>query len=199
MSHRVCTSLMIRHRDIFPYWFIHNKSCSHYRLQHDSRDSEAMTLNTWGTECKERPTFIIHSLTSSALGRLSQPHEMRFCIYRCWSTALITAAESLCVTHFIPVMQILNVHRTLCGDLCCKLHRRYKGILMMALFEHFLAIKISNNSSFFSSFFLQSPQAAQACCFFTQAVSRTTKGEACLQVTLIWQTVNTLLSWQMHE
>lgn len=193
MSHQVCMSLMIQRRDIFPYWFIHNKSCFHYRQQHDSRDSEAMTLDTRGRECKGRPTFIIHSLMSSALGRLSQPHEMRFCTYRCWSSALITAAESLWVTHFIPVMQIFNVHRTLCGDLCCTLHRRYKGKLMMA---HLLAIKIRNNSSLFF-FFLQSPQAA--CCLFTQAVYGTTKGEACLQVKLIWQTVNTLLSGQMYE
>lgn len=196
MSHQVCMSLMIQSRDIFPYWFIHNKSCSHYRQQHESRDSEAMTLSTWGRQCKGRPTFIIRSLTSSALGRLSQPHEMWFCTYRCWSSALVTAAESLWVTHFIPVMQILNVHRTLCGDLCCTLHRHDKGILIMALFEHFIAMKISNNSSFF--FFLQSPQAAWACSLFTQAVYGTTKGEACLQVKLIWQTVNTLLSWQMH-
>lgn len=149
MSHLVCTSLMIQRADIFPSWFTHNKSCSHFRQQHDSRDSEAMTLNTWGRECKGRPTFIIHSVTSLALGWLSQPHEMRFCTYRCWSTALITAAESLWVTHFIPVLRILNVHRTSCWDLCCTLHRRYKGILIMVLFEHFLAIKISNNSSFF--------------------------------------------------
>lgn len=53
------------------------------------------TGNTWQRGCRGKPTFIIQTVTSAALGWLSQPHETLFSTYMHQNTALITAAESL--------------------------------------------------------------------------------------------------------
>lgn len=65
------------------------------------------TGNTWQRGCRGKPTFIIQTVTSAALGWLSQPHETLFSTYMRQNTGLITAAESLWVICFMAVMQIL--------------------------------------------------------------------------------------------
>lgn len=144
--------------------------------------SGTTTGNTWQRGCRGKPTFIIQTVTSVALGWLSQAHETLFSTYMSQNTALITAAESLWVICFMAVMQILLGHR-MWAFVLHPYADTVNTLWPTVLFEWLLANKISNCSSFYSfihsfiyscihSFIKQSLQAGWACCVFTQGNQR---------------------------
>lgn len=76
-----------------------------------SRVPSGLRLETHGNAGAEESRLSLLTVTSAALGRLSQAHETLFSTYRCQNTALVTAAESLWLICFMAVMQILLGHR----------------------------------------------------------------------------------------
>lgn len=139
-----------------------------------------MTGNTWQRGCRGKPTFIIQSLTSAALGWLSQAHETLFCTYTRQNTGLITAAEPHPVICFLHQWCRPDL-ATGCGDLCCDLCRRRKALLTMVLLEWHCQVRSLIAAAFIYSFIhsltKQPRQAGWACCLLGQDNQSTSASE----------------------